>query len=130
MAEFTVFIDGACPFCAREAQLWRRLDRERGRLTLVDISAPDFEPKTVDRTHEQLMAEIHGQDASGQLYTGVEVFRRAYKAVGWGWVLAPTAWPILRNISDLGYRWFAKYRLRLTGRRCDSTCRIPNEARS
>jgi predicted DCC family thiol-disulfide oxidoreductase YuxK len=64
----------------------------------------------------------------GSLVRGMEVFRRAYDAVGLGWLLAPTRWPILRSIFDAGYSWFARNRLRLTGRTgtCDSgRCRIP-----
>jgi predicted DCC family thiol-disulfide oxidoreductase YuxK len=58
---------------------------------------------------------------------GVEVFRRAYAAVGLGWLLAPTRWPGLRRASDAAYRWFARNRLRLTGRPapCDAErCRV------
>jgi predicted DCC family thiol-disulfide oxidoreductase YuxK len=73
------------------------------------------------------MGEIHGVTIDGRLVKGVEVFRRAYAAVGWGWMLAPTAWPGLRWVSDAVYRWFAKNRLRLTGRRgaCEGgRCRV------
>jgi len=52
----------------------------------------------------------------GSLVKGMEVFRRAYDAVGLGWLLAPTNWPVLRSISDAGYAWFARIRLHLTGR--------------
>ena len=46
----------------------------------------------------------------------VEVFRRAYGAVGWGWLVAPTTWPLLRGIADAAYRVFARNRLGWTGR--------------
>ena len=41
--QIKVLIDGACPLCRREADLWRRLDRDRGRIALEDIGAPGFE---------------------------------------------------------------------------------------
>jgi len=44
------------------------------------------------------------------------VFRRAYAAVGFGWLVAPTRWPLVRPLADAAYRWFARNRLRLTGR--------------
>lgn len=128
MLVFTVYIDGDCPLCAREADLWRRLDRGRGRLALVDIAAPEFDPTPLGKTTADLMAEIHGRDAAGQIVTGMAVFRQAYAAVGWGWLLAPTGWPILRPMFDWGYRWFARHRLRLTGRRCDAHCTTPTSA--
>lgn len=121
-AEFTILIDGACPLCAREASFMRKLDRGRGRLALVDIAAPEFDPGHYGTTMDRLMAEIHGVTPEGRLVTGVEVFRRAYGAVGWGWLLAPTGWPGLRWVSDRAYAWFARNRLRWTGR-CDGACR-------
>ncbi|MHC4141140.1 MAG: thiol-disulfide oxidoreductase DCC family protein [Planctomycetota bacterium] len=125
-----VLIDGACPLCRGEAALLRRLDRERGRLVLEDIAGPGFEPGGVGVSLDELMGTIHGVLPDGTIVTGMEVFRRAYGAVGLGWLLAPTAWPGLRPLFDRAYRWFARNRLRLTGRRdgaCDGDrCRAPS----
>ena len=127
---FTILIDGACPLCRHEAGLMRRLDRGRGRLAIVDIAAPGFDAARFGTTFEALMGEIHGVLPDGSLVTGVEVFRRAYGAVGWGWLLAPTGWPGLRWAFDRAYVWFARNRLRLTGRpACDGDrCKVPTPA--
>ena len=100
----------------------RRLDKGRGRLRTIDIASPTFDPSPLGRTHHQVMGTIHAVLPSGELITGMDVFRRAYSAVGLGWLLAPTAWPVLRPIADAAYRLFARHRLRLTGRgrTCDS----------
>ena len=111
-----VLIDGACPLCHREAQLWRRLDRGRGRIVLEDISSADFDAARYGLTREQVMDQIHGILPSGAVVRGMEVFRRAYAAVGFGWVLAPTGWPLLRPVCNRSYQWFARNRLRITGR--------------
>lgn len=122
---FTILVDGECPLCRKEAAFLRKLDRGRGRLAIIDIAAPDFDASRYGRTFDQLMGEIHGVLPSGSLVTGVEVFRRAYAAVGFGWLLAWTAWPGLRWVSDQAYRWFARNRLRWTGRRCeDGRCKV------
>jgi predicted DCC family thiol-disulfide oxidoreductase YuxK len=125
-----VLIDGACPLCRAEAALLRRLDADRGRLVLEDIAGPGFEPAGVGRSLDELMGTIHGVLPDGTMVTGMAVFRRAYGAVGLGWLLAPTAWPGLRPLFDRAYRWFARNRLRLTGRRdgaCDGDrCRAPS----
>jgi predicted DCC family thiol-disulfide oxidoreductase YuxK len=63
------------------------------------------------------MGSIHGVKPDGSLVTGMEVFRRAYAAVGWGWLWSPTGWPVLKPVFDAAYRWFAKRRLALTGRK-------------
>jgi predicted DCC family thiol-disulfide oxidoreductase YuxK len=114
--QFTILIDGECPLCAKEAAFMRRLDKGRGRLAIVDLAAPGFDAGTYGTTFDAVMGEIHGVTPDGRLIKGVEVFRRAYAAVGWGWLLAPTAWPGLRWISDRAYRWFARNRLWLTRR--------------
>lgn len=114
--EFTILVDGECPLCAREAAMLRRLDGERGRLEIIDIAADGFDPARFEISLDTLMARIHGVLPDGTVIEGVEVFRRAYAAVGRGWLLGWTRLPGLRALSDLGYRWFARNRLRLTGR--------------
>lgn len=126
--EFIILIDGECPLCRHEANLLAKLDRGRGRLALVDIAEPDFDASKYGTTFDAVMGSIHGVLPSGALVHGMEVFRRAYAAVGWGWLWAPTGWPVLKPIFDGAYRWFAKRRLKLTGRPdpCveDGRCRV------
>lgn len=119
-----VFYDGDCPLCMREINLLRRLDK-RNRIRFTNIAAESFQPAAVGKTMDELMAEIHGRLPDGTLVDGVEVFRRLYSAVGWGWVVAPTRLPLVRQGLDLAYRFFARYRLRLTGR-CDAHCKVPS----
>ncbi|MGI9474584.1 MAG: DCC1-like thiol-disulfide oxidoreductase family protein [Rubripirellula sp.] len=49
-------------------------------------------------------------------------FRQLYKAVGFGTVVSITRLPVLSHLMELGYRIFAKNRLRLTGRCNSDTC--------
>lgn len=118
-----ILYDGACPLCRREAAAMLRLDRGRGRLAMVDIATPEFNPAAYGKTLDELNARIHGVTPEGELLVGMEVFRRAYARVGLGWLWAPTGWPVLRPICDACYRWFARNRYRLTGRCEDGTCR-------
>ena len=124
--EIRVFYDGDCPLCSREVRFLERRDRGRGRIWLDDISRPGFDPSEMGLDRATLMARIHGALPDGTIVEGMEVFRRAYAAAGLGWILAPTRWPGLRALADLGYRVFARNRLRLTGRRCDAeSCANP-----
>jgi predicted DCC family thiol-disulfide oxidoreductase YuxK len=124
--ELIIFIDGECPLCLREARMLQRRDRRRGRLRMIDITHPSFDPSRYGRTMDQVMGAIHGRLPDGTMITGMEVFRRAYAAVGLGWLLAPTGWPGLRQLFDRLYAWFARNRLRLTGRgnACTDRCRL------
>ena len=128
-AEITVLFDGECPLCAREIGWLEGMDRGRGRIAFEDIAAPDFNAAKYATTFETLMARIHGVLPDGTLIEGVEVFRRAYSAVGLGWLVAPTRWPGLRPLFDAAYRVFARNRLRWTGRpdACQGDrCSVPN----
>jgi predicted DCC family thiol-disulfide oxidoreductase YuxK len=130
---FKILYDGQCPLCRREARFLEKRNRY-GRLAFEDITSPDFDPAVYHTTHERLMRVIHGVFPDGRMVQKVEVFRQAYRAVGLGWLLAPTSWPGLRWLVDLGYEWFARNRLaigRIFGRACDSTaCAMPPEKKS
>ncbi|TWT42770.1 thiol-disulfide oxidoreductase DCC family protein [Botrimarina hoheduenensis] len=118
-----VFYDGDCPLCRKEIGMLRWMDRNE-RIQFTDIAAAGFSPPDYGKSMEELMAEIHGRLPSGEWILGVEVFRQLYAAAGWGLLVAPTRLPGVRHALDLGYRFFAKQRLRLTGRCHDGACRI------
>lgn len=111
-----VLYDGDCPLCRREIRFLERRDAGRHLIEFEDIAAPSFDPARYGRDLETLMARIHGVLPDGRVVEGLEVFRRAYAAIGWGWLWAPTRWPGLRGLADWAYRFFAKNRLRWTGR--------------
>lgn len=125
----TILIDGLCPLCKHEGDLLRRLDGGRGRLIVQDLNAPDFDPARHGLTMDGILGQIHAIRGDGSIVTGMEVFRLAYRAVGWGWLWAPTGWPVLRPAFDAAYRWFAKNRYWLTGRKnpcVDGRCAVPS----
>lgn len=110
----TILYDGDCPLCRREIATLLRLDRGRGRLAGVNIAAADFDPARYGLTREQAMGAIHAVGTDGAVVKGMDVFRRAYAAVGLGWLLAPTGWPLIKPIADRFYRWFARNRMRIS----------------
>lgn len=120
--DIKLLYDGECPLCVREVRMLERFNKKSlfgakpGKLALADIAAPGFDAQVYGRSFEELMGQIHGVLPDGRLITGMEVFRRAYAAVGLGALAAPTGWPLLRPLFDLFYRWFARNRLRITGR--------------
>ena len=87
----TLFYDAACPVCSMEMDHLRERDHG-GRLRFVDISAAGFDAASYGTTAAAMDAEIHGLLPDGTMLRGVEVLRRAYEAVGLGWVLKPTGW--------------------------------------
>jgi len=122
-----VFYDGDCPLCVREIAMLRRWDKN-DRIVFTDIAAPDFSAVALGKTQDDLMARIHGRLSDGQWIEGVEVFRQLYSAVGLGPLVAVTRLPGISSLMNLGYRLFAKNRLRLTGRCTAESCAIPRQA--
>ncbi len=121
--EIEAFYDGDCPLCVRELALLRRWDR-RSRIRFTNLADPAFEPASVGRTFDEMMDRMHGRLPSGELVEGVEVFRRLYAAVGFRRLVAVSRWPLISPLLDLLYRFFARHRLRLTGRCREGVCRV------
>ena len=112
-ASLTVFYDGACPVCAFEIDALGRRDAG-GRLHAIDISAPGFDAKAHGFRQCALEESIHVIACGGEVVRGAEALRRVYRAVGLAWLVAPTAWPGARVLTDLAYRGFARHRHRIS----------------
>jgi len=109
----TLFYDAACPVCSLEMDHLRERDAAR-RLVFVDIGAPGFDAAAHGVTLQAMNAEIHAKLPDGSMLKGVEVLRLAYEAVGLGWVLRASAWPLLRPAFDVAYRKFARHRIAIS----------------
>ena len=122
--ELEVFYDGDCPLCVREMRFFTRLDAKRGRIHFVDIAGPDFDESSLGIDWATFMQRIHARLPDGSWVTGVEVFRRLYRAVGFAPLVWLTTLPGVRGLLDLAYETFARNRFRLTGR-CSESCELP-----
>jgi predicted DCC family thiol-disulfide oxidoreductase YuxK len=120
--QFELFFDGDCPLCKREIAIVRRMDRH-DRVRFTDISDPEFDIHTTGKNFSQLMDEIHGRLSDGSWVVGVDAFRELYTAIGWWPLVLPTRLPGISHLLEIGYRWFAKRRLWLTGR-CTDACHV------
>jgi predicted DCC family thiol-disulfide oxidoreductase YuxK len=112
--------DGACPICRREVAWLKRRDRE-GNLAAEDITDPRFDPARYGLTREEVMGVVHGILPDGRVVRRVEAIRQAYGAIGLGWLVAPTRWPLVRWGLDCLYGIFARHRVAL-GRRLGGAC--------
>jgi len=121
MAELTLLYDGGCPLCRREVNTLERRDHARHgtarRLAFVDIDPSTYDPAAHQGvTYAQAMGRIHGLQADGTVLRDLAAFRRAYELVGWGWIYAPTRWPVVGPLAEAAYGLWARWRLRITGR--------------
>ena len=119
--------DGGCSVCTKEMALLRRLDRRR-RIRFTDFTAPGFDPTSVGREHETLMATMHVRLPDGRLVTGVEAFRTLYGIVASPRLVALTRLPGISHALEAGYDWFAANRWRWTTTCADGACHVPSAA--
>jgi len=125
-----IFYDGSCSVCAREVERYGRMDRE-GRLILVDISAPEFNPAPFGIPLAEFMYQMHAIDRSNRVFRGVEAFWAIWQAFPSSTLLGLCgvliSLPLVNPLARLGYRIFAGLRGYLPKRSngCSSdTCRI------
>ncbi|KAJ8046508.1 hypothetical protein HOLleu_05196 [Holothuria leucospilota] len=112
-----VLYDGDCPLCQKEMAVVKYLHKNKNKLDLIDISKPEFKPSDYGHfTHKELMDIFHVIGTDQKVYKGVEAVHKMYSDIGYGWSTTYLLWPGLRGISNKVYMWFAKNRLRWTGR--------------
>jgi predicted DCC family thiol-disulfide oxidoreductase YuxK len=124
----TLFVDGACPLCAREIR-WLERKAQPSRLQLVDISAADFSTDGLGVSLDQLRARLHARSASGDWLTGLDATYWSWRAAGHGFWAAPLGWRPLRPLLLLAYWLFSLARPHLDwlphpdgSRRCKDHC--------
>ncbi len=109
MTTLIVWHDGACPLCAREIAVMRRLDR-CGAIRFIDAAAEDT-VCPIDRA--ALLARFHACE-DGAMLSGAAAFAAMWRAIP---VLRPlglaarTPW-VLR-LLERGYQAFLRIRPRL-----------------
>jgi len=113
LTELTIFFDGGCPLCASEIGHLERLDSGK-KLSFEDIYAPFFSERFPHIELQKADLILHGQWRDGSMIYGLDVTYHSWALVGKGHWVAILRWPIFRQIAQLGYRFFAKYRHRIS----------------
>lgn len=123
MSELTIFYDGGCPLCAAEIAHLERLDSGK-KLFFEDIYAPLFRERFPHIDQHKADKILHGQWNNGGMIYGLDVTYHSWALVGKRHWVAILRWPLFKQLAQLGYRFFARYRHRIsalvTGKpRCD-----------
>jgi len=114
--QIDLLYDGECPLCLKEIDFLKKRDTE-GKIQFTDLASPGYKQEEHGNVDfERGMRSIHAVTSSGDVISGVEVFRRVYEAIGLGWVYAATKLPVIGPAVDVAYDIWASNRLRLTGR--------------
>lgn len=120
--------DGGCPLCLRETNFLKSKD-ELNKIDFVDINNVDYNPILFkDISYAEAMSNLHGILENGNIIKGLDVLAYSYELIGLGWVYYPLKIEFIAPVLRLFYKYWAKYRLKITGRSnieklCTSECK-------
>ena len=125
--KLTFLYDGGCPLCLRETNFLKKRDISN-QILFIDINSRNYDPSLFNNiSYSKAMSNLHGIMENGEIIRGLDVLAYSYELVGLGWVYYPLKIKFLSHILRLVYRYWAKYRLQITGRSnivklCTSQC--------
>ncbi|MDC3093509.1 DUF393 domain-containing protein [Prochlorococcus sp. AH-716-M10] len=120
--------DGGCPLCVKETNFLKSKD-DLNKIDFVDINNVDYNPILFkDISYVDAMSNLHGILENGNIIKGLDVLAYSYELIGLGWVYYPLKIEFLAPVLRLFYKFWAKYRLKITGRSnieklCTSECK-------
>ena len=120
--------DGGCPLCLRETNFLKSKD-ELNKIDFIDINNVNYNPILFkDISYAEAMSNLHGILENGNIIKGLDVLAYSYELIGLGWVYYPLKIEFLAPLLRLFYQYWAKYRLKITGRSnieklCTSECK-------
>ena len=120
--------DGGCPLCLRETNFLKSKD-DLNKIDFIDINNVNYNPILFkDISYAEAMSNLHGILENGNIIKGLDVLAYSYELIGLGWVYYPLKIEFLAPVLRLFYKFWAKYRLKITGRSnieklCTSECK-------
>ena len=125
--KLTFLFDGGCPLCLRETNFLKMKDT-LNKIRFVDINSSDYNPNLFKNiSYLEAMSNLHGILGNGEIIRGLDVLAYSYELIGLGWVYYPLRIKFFSPLLRMFYRYWAKYRLQITGRSniekiCTSKC--------
>ena len=125
--KFIFLFDGGCPLCLRETRFLSKKDVSN-KINFIDINSDSYNPSLYqDISYAEAMSNLHGILENGDIIKGLDVLAYSYTLIGFGWVYYPLKIKFIASILRFFYQYWAKYRLKITGRSkieklCTSEC--------
>lgn len=114
-----VLYDDSCGFCRWWVPYWRTTLIRRG-FEIAPLQ-DDWVRSHFDLPHDELVGDLRLLINDGSTAQGADVYRYILRRIWWSSPLfAFAVCPGTRSLFDLGYRWFARNRFRVS-----ATCRLP-----
>ena len=86
----------------------------KNKIECIDFTKKKFNPQKYGKTLQEFIKEMNGIDENGNWLKGMDVFRKTYSKVGWGFLINWTSWPILKTLFDQLYKIFSKVRPKIS----------------
>ena len=124
--KFIFLFDGGCPLCLKETRFLKKKDSSN-KINFIDINDSYNPTLYKDISYAQAMSNLHGILENGDIIKGLDVLAYSYELIGLGWVYYPLKIQFLAPVLRSFYQYWAKYRLKITGRSnienlCTSEC--------
>ena len=125
--KLTFLYDGGCPLCTRETNFIKKKDISN-QIRFIDINSADYNPNLFNEiSYSEAMSNLHGILENGEIIKGLDVLAFSYQLIGLGWIYYPLKIEFLSPLLRAVYKYWAKYRLKITGRSnfeklCTSKC--------
>ena len=114
--KFIFLFDGGCPLCLRETRFLKKKDSSN-KIKFIDINNDSYNPSLYkDISYVEAMSNLHGILENGDIIKGLDVLAYSYELIGLGWVYYPLKIEFLAPLLRFFYHYWAKYRLKITGR--------------
>jgi predicted DCC family thiol-disulfide oxidoreductase YuxK len=118
-----IVFDAECVFCSANAQFVLRHDRDHHfRLASMqgEVGTALYKRFGMDPANPDSLILVQGDE----LLRDSSAVLAIYAALGWPWRVMSALYLVPRLVRDPVYRWIARHRYRLFGRR--ETCWLPN----
>ena len=120
-----IVFDAMCVLCSRHAQFVLRHDRA-GHFLLASMQgeagAAIYRSLGIDPADPDSLVVVDG----GRVLRDSEAILTIWRGLGWPWRLAAAFGIVPKTLRDPAYRWVARRRYRLFGRR--EICWVPDAA--
>ncbi|MDQ8731630.1 thiol-disulfide oxidoreductase DCC family protein [Bradyrhizobium sp. LHD-71] len=118
-----IVFDAECVLCSANAQFVLRHDREHVfRLASMqgEVGAALYKRFGIDPANPETLILVQG----GELLRDSGAIIAIYSALGWPWRMMAVLYLVPAFVRDPAYRWIARNRYRIFGRR--QTCWLPS----
>lgn len=127
MKTITIYYDSHCPLCMAEMLQLKSYDQQ-GQICFADLHAENFTDKYPHIDRQKAYDRLHVELENGEILLGLDASCKIWNTVGKHRWLKLLRLPLIKQVSDIFYTLFAKYRepisLLLTGSRRCSSCDI------